>query len=57
VVPYASAHLAGADSEKVIPSGHSVQENHEAIIEIRRIMRLHLKQPEKETPSVKAAVP
>ncbi len=57
VVPYASAHLDGADSELVISSGHSVQEKHEAIIEIRRIMRLHLKQPEKETPSVKAAVP
>jgi len=46
VVPYASAHLDGADSEKVISSGHSVQEKHEAIIEIRRIMHLHLKELE-----------
>jgi hypothetical protein len=42
VVPYASAHLPGADSEKVIRSGHSVQETHEAILEIRRIMHKHL---------------
>jgi pimeloyl-ACP methyl ester carboxylesterase len=43
VVPYASSHLEDADSEKVILSGHSVQETPEAIIEIRRIMHLHLK--------------
>jgi pimeloyl-ACP methyl ester carboxylesterase len=42
VVPYASAHLAGADSEVVIPSWHSVQETPAAILELRRIMRLHL---------------
>ncbi|OBV38875.1 esterase/lipase family protein [Janthinobacterium psychrotolerans] len=40
VVPYASAHLAGAQSEKVFPSWHSVQENPQAILEIRRILRL-----------------
>ncbi len=44
VVPYGSAHLAGAQSEKVIPSWHSVQETPEAIVEIRRILRLHLKE-------------
>jgi pimeloyl-ACP methyl ester carboxylesterase len=38
VVPYRSAHLAGAVSEKVIVSGHSVQETPEAIFEIRRIL-------------------
>jgi pimeloyl-ACP methyl ester carboxylesterase len=38
VVPYRSAHLAGAVSEKVIVSGHSVQETPEAILEIRRIL-------------------
>lgn len=48
VVPYASAHLNGSDSELVIPSGHSVQETPAAIIEIRRIMHLHLKQPNKK---------
>ena len=38
VVPYRSAHLAGALSEKVIVSGHSVQETPQAILEIRRIL-------------------
>jgi pimeloyl-ACP methyl ester carboxylesterase len=42
VVPYSSAHLPGAVSEKVIRSWHSVQETPEAIVEIRRILRLHL---------------
>ncbi len=48
VVPYESSHLDGADSEQVITSGHSVQEKPEAIIEIRRIMHLHLKGPDKD---------
>lgn len=38
VVPYLSAHLAGAQSERVIVSGHSVQETPQAILEIRRIL-------------------
>ncbi len=38
VVPYRSAHLPGAESEKVIPSWHSVQETPQAILEIRRIL-------------------
>lgn len=42
VVPYASAHLHGADSELAIPSWHSVQETPAAILELRRILRLHL---------------
>jgi len=43
-VPYVSSHLAGAESELVIPSGHSVQETPEAIMEIRRILHVHLQQ-------------
>lgn len=42
LVPYRSAHLAGAQSEKVIHSGHSVQETAQAIIEIRRILHQDL---------------
>ena len=42
VVPYSSAHLAGAQSEKVIRSWHSVQETPEAIVEVRRILHKHL---------------
>ncbi|WP_143276998.1 esterase/lipase family protein [Bordetella genomosp. 12] len=38
LVPYASSHLAGAESEKIIVSGHSVQQSAAAIIEIRRIL-------------------
>lgn len=39
LVPYWSAHLDGALSEKVITSGHSVQETPQAVLEIRRILR------------------
>lgn len=38
VVPYRSAHLDGAASEKVITASHSVQETPQAILEIRRIL-------------------
>ncbi|WP_437883441.1 esterase/lipase family protein [Pseudomonas sp. LRF_L74] len=46
VVPYNSAHLAGAESERVVPSWHSVQETPEAIVEIRRILHQHLASPD-----------
>lgn len=42
IVPYASAHLAGAASEAIVASGHSVQEHPQAILEIRRILRSQL---------------
>ncbi|MGP1665207.1 MAG: esterase/lipase family protein, partial [Rhodanobacter sp.] len=42
VVPYLSAHLAGADSELAVRSWHSVQETPEAILELRRILRLQI---------------
>lgn len=42
LVPYRSAHLAGAQSEKVIESGHSVQQTAPAILELRRILHLDL---------------
>ncbi|WP_416224564.1 esterase/lipase family protein [Acinetobacter sp. ANC 4779] len=42
VVTYQSAHLDGAVSEKIIKGGHSIQETPEAILELRRILRLHL---------------
>ena len=43
VVDYLSSHLNGVQSEKVVKSGHSVQQNPLAIQEIRRILREHLK--------------
>ena len=44
IVPYKSAHLDGAVSEKIIKGGHSIQETPEAVLELRRILRLHLMQ-------------
>ena len=44
LVPYWSAHLDGALSEKVIVSGHSVQETPEAVLEVRRILRQDLRE-------------
>ena len=42
IVPYKSAHLNGAVSEVVLKGGHSIQETPEAVLELRRILRLHL---------------
>jgi pimeloyl-ACP methyl ester carboxylesterase len=42
VVPYRSAHLDSAQSEKIIPYGHSGYQSPEAIEELLRILRLHL---------------
>ncbi len=48
VVPYRSAHLDGALSEKAIVSGHSVQETPQAILELRRILRLDMAEYERK---------
>ncbi|MET0288863.1 MAG: alpha/beta fold hydrolase [Pseudoxanthomonas sp.] len=42
LVPYRSAHLEGAESEKIILGGHSIQESPQAILEIRRILHQQL---------------
>lgn len=44
VVPYSSAHLGLTETELVVPYGHSAHEHPQAIDEIRRIMKLHLKE-------------
>ncbi|USA53747.1 alpha/beta hydrolase [Acinetobacter sp. C32I] len=44
IVPYTSSHLDGALSEKIIQGGHSIQEQPEAILELRRILKLHPKE-------------
>ena len=44
IVPYQSSHLGGEQSELIIKGGHSIQTSPEAILELRRILRLHLKQ-------------
>lgn len=42
VVPYWSSHLKTAKSEKVVPASHGACEHPETILEVQRILRLHL---------------
>jgi hypothetical protein len=42
VVAYESAHIEGVESEKVIRSGHSVQQNPILSQEVRRILLEHI---------------
>ena len=44
VVPYASAHLDGAASERIVHGDHGCQDSPETIEELRRILTLHLVQ-------------
>ena len=44
VVGYDSAHLEGAASEIILKGGHSIQETPEAVLELRRILKIHLKE-------------
>jgi len=43
IVPYKSAHLDGAASETIIIGGHSIQENPQTILTLRRILHQQLK--------------
>ena len=38
VVAYSSSHLAGAESEKIVPAGHTLFSNEAAVLEIKRIL-------------------
>ncbi|MHA3053297.1 esterase/lipase family protein [Acinetobacter sp. ANC 4640] len=42
IVPYSSSHLEHAQSELIIPGGHSIQTTPEAVLELRRILHQHL---------------
>ncbi len=42
IVPYWSSHLSGAQSELIIKSDHSAQLKADAILEVERILLLHL---------------
>lgn len=42
IVPYASSHLAAAQSEKIFKGGHSIHAKPETILELRRILHEHL---------------
>ena len=50
VVTYASAHLDGMASERIVRSGHSTQLNPLAIDEVRRILVEHLDQDQEAAP-------
>jgi hypothetical protein len=41
VVAYKSASIDGAESTRVIHSGHSVQETPDGVVEVRRILSLN----------------
>ena len=45
VVAYRSAHIEGVASERIVHSGHSAQDNPEAIEEVRRILMENLREP------------
>ncbi len=51
IVPYSSSHLDGAASELVVKSGHSVQQQPSAILELRRILLEHLRSLGRDTSS------
>ncbi len=43
IVPYWSSHMEGAQSELIVPSNHSAPLNPQAIAEVKRILKLHLR--------------
>jgi pimeloyl-ACP methyl ester carboxylesterase len=43
VVPYVSSHLEGADSEKIVHADHGAHKHPLAVLEVQRILMLHLK--------------
>jgi pimeloyl-ACP methyl ester carboxylesterase len=45
LVPYASAHLEGVASERIIHTGHYCLDHPDVIAETRRILFLHLEEP------------
>jgi hypothetical protein len=44
VVPYKSAHLEGAVSELIVPSDHAATAHPFTVLEVKRILKLHLQQ-------------
>lgn len=51
VVAYWSSHMPGAVSEKIVPSNHSSHQHPEAIEEVNRILKQHLKGRRSKTES------
>ena len=54
VVPYWSSHLASAQSEKIVPTGHEAMDNPQSVEEIRRILLLNLGIGENRQPATGA---
>ena len=50
VVAYNSSHVDGAQSELIVPADHTAHAHPQALLEIRRILRLHV-EPAPKTPS------
>jgi hypothetical protein len=44
VVPYKSSHLEGAVSELIVPSDHAATAHPFTVLEVKRILKLHLQQ-------------
>jgi hypothetical protein len=44
VVPYTSSHLDGAASELIVPSDHAATAHPFTVLEVKRILHLHLQQ-------------
>ena len=42
VVAYWSSHLDGAKSERIVPSGHTAQQNAQGVVEVARILKEHV---------------
>ena len=41
-VSYRNAHLAGAESEKIVPAGHTLLPNEPAVTKIKRVLEEHI---------------
>jgi pimeloyl-ACP methyl ester carboxylesterase len=55
VVPYWSSHLDGAESEKIVPSGHGAEHTPQGIAEVLRILHEHSQQRLTKRPTARAA--
>lgn len=51
VVAYRSSHVDGAQSELIVPADHTAHAHPQALLEIRRILRLHLEEARISAPS------
>lgn len=52
VVPYYSSHLDNAESEVIVKSGHSIHRSPAAMRELLRILRLHLRELDRNKPGL-----